>query len=329
MRHKLFKLMFVILWLVAALAVPAEEAKAETPTAGDVLSAVNALRKANGLPALKTDSALMSAAQTYANYLASTGQTGHYANGTPDTRASAAGFAYSSWDVQECWAWGGTSTTLSTIVYDYWGDAIHMAVMLHGQAKLFGAGVASKNGRVYYILDVGVDFGAAPSNPSTGKPAPSDNSSDTVDYSQYIYAVQTSTPQPDGSIIHKVLAGQAVESIAKAYGVTESQIIELNKLDPKNPVIYIGQDLIIKAANTPTPTPTITNTPLPVTRTPTLTRTPRPPRSTHTPTPTLTPTPAGLFSGMSAMNRQTLGMALIGISAVGLLAILFFSLKKK
>ncbi len=151
---------------------------------------------------------------------------------------------------------------------NYGGDAIHMAVMLHGQAKLFGAGVASKNGRVYYILDVGVDFGAAPSNPSTGKPAPSDNSSDTVDYSQYIYAVQTSTPQPDGSIIHKVLAGQAVESIAKAYGVTESQIIELNKLDPKNPVIYIGQDLIIKAANTPTPTPTITNHPVPVTRTP-------------------------------------------------------------
>ncbi len=54
-------------------------------------------------------------------------------------------------------------------------------------------------------------------------------------------------PQDDGSIVHTVQAGDTVDSIAFAYGVTRTQILELNSLaDPR--IIVPGQKLIIKPA---------------------------------------------------------------------------------
>lgn len=53
--------------------------------------------------------------------------------------------------------------------------------------------------------------------------------------------------QDDGSVVHTVQAGDTVDSIAFAYGVTRTQILELNSL--ANPRIIVpGQKLIIKPA---------------------------------------------------------------------------------
>jgi LysM repeat protein len=67
--------------------------------------------------------------------------------------------------------------------------------------------------------------------------------------------------QGDGSIVHTVQAGDTIDSIAYAYGVGRSAILELNKItDPR--LIYVGQKLTIKAAspggigNQPTAAPT-------------------------------------------------------------------------
>lgn len=53
--------------------------------------------------------------------------------------------------------------------------------------------------------------------------------------------------QDDGSIVHTVQAGDTVDSIAFAYGVTRTQILELNNLASAR-FINPGQKLIVKAA---------------------------------------------------------------------------------
>lgn len=55
--------------------------------------------------------------------------------------------------------------------------------------------------------------------------------------------------QPDGSIIHTVQAGDTIDSIAYAYGLTRKQLMDLNQLQSAN-FIFPGQKLIIKPADT-------------------------------------------------------------------------------
>lgn len=96
--------------------------------------------------------------------------------------------------------------------------------------------------------------GAAPINTTPGAPPP------TVPPTAppFVNFVNPQAPQSDGSIIHTVQAGDTVDSIAFAYGVTRSQIMELNNMrDPR--IIQIGQQLIISLA-TPSPSPTPTAT---------------------------------------------------------------------
>lgn len=65
----------------------------------------------------------------------------------------------------------------------------------------------------------------------------------------------TSTPGPDGKIVHTVEAYQALSTIATAYGVSVDTILALNNLSVDWP-LQIGQKLIIHPSNiTPSPTP--------------------------------------------------------------------------
>ncbi len=86
------------------------------------------------------------------------------------------------------------------------------------------------------------------------------------------------TPQnarPDGSIIHTVIQGDTLLSIAVAYNITVTELRRLNNIPPEEYVLQIGQQLIIKTPSpnvtfvvvtaTPTPDPNIppTSTPTP------------------------------------------------------------------
>lgn len=149
---------------------------------------------------------------------------------------------------------------------------------------------------------------------------------------QLITPVETATPQPDGSIIHEVQYGQALVMIASAYGVPMNELIALNNLSGTNPVLFIGQKLVIRLAPTATITPTPTTTLRPPTRTVTLTATPVTPTVTRTITPTPTSTPRSLLPDFRKMNRsvrQPLGFGILIVSALGLLAVLFFGFRKK
>ncbi len=85
----------------------------------------------------------------------------------------------------------------------------------------------------------------------------------------------TSTPRPDGAVVHVVQPGDTLYGIAYEYGVDPDQIRQLNagSIGP-NDLLVVGQELVISvgAMNLPTPTPIPTEatpgTPPPATQAP-------------------------------------------------------------
>lgn len=144
--------------------------------------------------------------------------------------------------------------------------------------------------------------------------------------------IQTVTPQPDGSIVHIVQAGQSLWSLAIAYNVKIADIQRLNNMGSSE-LVRPGDQLIIAPGFTPTPSPTETSTPIPPTLTPTLTRTMRPATFTasvvmSTPSLSVTPTAEPGFSLPAVDGRHALGIGLIVICGLGLVFVLFSAIKK-
>jgi hypothetical protein len=142
----------------------------------------------------------------------------------------------------------------------------------------------------------------------------------------------TSTPNPDGSIVHIVQDGENLASIAEAYGVTMASIRGMNGMAPTSNLIFPGQTLIIRLPLPPTETPTLTPSIPRPTRTPTLEVPTRTPRPTRTPTPTLlpseTPNPVGAaVTDFLDANRRALLIGMAGVCAAGLLWTLWFGFR--
>jgi LysM repeat protein len=149
--------------------------------------------------------------------------------------------------------------------------------------------------------------------------------------------VQTLAPNDDGSITHVIRYGETLVDISQAYGITLQELYNRNRaLNPAAPAYFEGQILVIRPAFTATPVITQTYTPNPPTRTLLPTRTPRP---THTLTPvrsaiaTRTPTPEPLIQIPTiddlGGNRQAIAYTFIGVSVVGLLALLISTIFTK
>ena len=94
-------------------------------------------------------------------------------------------------------------------------------------------------------LSVGGAGGVAASAPGAPTPQPT---------SAQAPASSPQGEQDDGSVIHTVVAGETLDSIAFAYGVTRADLLALNNIaDPR--IIQIGQQIIVRAPD-PTPEPT-------------------------------------------------------------------------
>jgi len=186
------------------------------------------------------------------------------------------------------------------MIYSSWSDPVHWGILVYPSAKYIGVGITKIDGFIYYIVDMaGLYY-------SGGIPA----TIPTTAVTARIAPVQVATPQKDGSIIHEVKLGQAVWNIAAAYGISVEQILALNNLSDKA-IIVVGQKLIVQLPYTPTPPPTATLTPRPPTRTPV------PPQTVQS---VATQSEGGEEEENAPlkMDRQTMGLALILISGVGL-----------
>lgn len=136
--------------------------------------------------------------------------------------------------------------------------------------------------------------------------------------------ILTSTPQPDGSIVHIVQDGENLASIAEAYGVTMADIRGMNGMAPTSNLIFPGQTLIIRLPLPPTETPTMTPSVVRPTRTPTQVVPTRTPRPTRTPTATLlpseTPNPINrIVPNLLEDHRRELLISMAVVCGIGLL----------
>jgi uncharacterized protein YkwD/LysM repeat protein len=298
--------------------------QASSVTASDLINEVNAIRTANGLPALIVDPILMYTAQATAETMAA--QDLHWHIGGVRERVIAAGYGNGNAWATENFSMGANKD-INDIVYVDWADADHMIPMTNANYVHIGAGVATLNGNTWYVVHAaypaGGDYVSGETTTTTV--------SGTADTSNYVQPIITSTPNEDGSVLHPILQGQVLYNIAVAYGVTVNELVTLNRLSPSNPIIYQGNDLLIVPSSSPTISPTASETPIPPTDTLVPTSTMPPPKPTNTPSTTPTPTRKPFFPEISTFEgggQQKLGTILIVVSILGIGLIVFGSLKK-
>ncbi|NSW51267.1 MAG: LysM peptidoglycan-binding domain-containing protein [Anaerolineae bacterium] len=313
----------MIFLFIPAIAMPHVSASPNQEAAAySLIAAVNDLRSGNGVLILSENTLLNIAAQTHSEYQAALGYWTHEGpGGSNETdRAFAVGYGGgSSIACDEAVAVASSDKDAAYIVYTLWNDYVHRdVVLLNTKYTEIGAGVAKgSDGLYYYTVDVCVASGGSQISPT--QPA---SQTTRIAPGQTFTPLMTATPREDGSIWHVVQPGEYLFLIAVSYGITELELATMNGISPSNPVIFAGQELLIRRAPTPTVTPTITNTPRPPTRTPRPTITPRPTRETSTPqnTPTLTNTPTPLppfLQKINSIDQRTWGAIILGVSVIG------------
>jgi LysM repeat protein len=249
-----------------------------------LIAEVNALRAANGLPALIPDPILMSVSQAHADYMASIGSVTHYsADGSrPFQRSLAAGYPVAGdlnlggFHAENIIA--GIDMTPAEAVSRWTGDEPHLNTMLSPQYVDIGAGVSIVGNKIYYVIDTSRKSGSAvPAyTPQTVNGTP------VVILNPLVSTIFPSTPASDGSVFHQVRPGETLWLIAITYGVKIDEILALNNLAKDSP-IYPDQKLMIKKVlTTPSPTLEVTHPPPSTPPSSTSTLTPGVPRVTQT-----------------------------------------------
>jgi len=139
-----------------------------------------------------------------------------------------------------------------------WADPDHMRPAVEPNYCNIGAGVATVNGKTYYVLQAAYIGGqacgsASPATSLTSQPGGSGSGL----VPQIIIPVKIATTDADGKIYHVVQAGQSFWSIAIAYQITIQDIETWNNIS-RNIPLQSGQRLFIPNKNTEgyaTPTP--------------------------------------------------------------------------
>lgn len=310
--------------LVMACWAPAVQAAPLGESAYDVIGAVNSQRAAYNLEPYEVDGSLMALAQAQSEYQASISTLTH-------NRASGSGPGAEGITAENI-GYGPVSRAMAS----WLDDQLHRDTLLGFSSGYVGAGLAADaSGTVYITLAVRrkSDSTQAPSVPQ-----PAATQGGTISAPRppsgtlTVQPILTVTPQEDGTTYHTASRGQTLWDIAIAYGLTIADLVTFNRLSPSNPIIYEGQEILVRPSYTPTITPTITNTPLPPTRTLRPTFTPRSTRATTTPLPTRTSTPKPFLPNadfLQGSSRQTTGTILVGISVVGLLVVILTGVLKR
>jgi uncharacterized protein YkwD len=320
---------FILILLVTFFVPQKTVVAGSSLSAGEILGTVNGIRASYGLSAMTESSALDYCAQWTAETMANMEANAHLSYlGYTSPKVRCAGFGFSSNSLTENWAMGA-SLDINTLFYDYWADSAHMLPMTHSQYSYIGVGIATDaKGNTYYVLEAGGSGSGSSSSgtSTTGTTGTSGTTTGTTtDYSQYMTPVKVATPDATGLVSHKVQYGQALITIATAYGVTVNELKKLNSLTSAD-LIYEGQDLKIKQVAPPTPAPTVLATETPqdtpsvliADASPTAVsltvRTPTAQASTAQVTPTF--------------DRQTAGLLMVIFSFLGLAAVAFFVFRK-
>jgi len=292
-----------------------------------IIDWVNQGRAASGLHGLLVDSILMRTAQTTAEIMAASMMQGHIG----DVRGRVAAAGYGNGDV--VWATENyivLSPGTEDGIMAAWSDPEHMRPVEGANYTHIGVGAAvTADGSIYYVLHAAyTEMGR---NVPKGTVLPAAQTSAAIYYSRrtttttpaavsmsdWVFAVQTVTPQPDGRLVHVVRPGQSLWSIAIAYDTHIVDLVRINNLSPDNPTIYTGQRLVVPTSTGARfPSPTVSLTAAAAENRPAQTASPGPPPGV-TPLPTLaTPAPTG-----DPLDR-VIPWVIGGFFALGLLLVL-------
>ena len=230
-----------------------EPAPSNQVSAYELILAMNTLRVSNGLPALIEDPIVNAVAQSTAQTMAVNNMSWHIG----DVRGRLASAGYGGGGT--VWATENFAVSSGSMGIDQimavWADPDHMLPAVNPAYCNVGAGVATVNGKTYYILQAAYVSGqecGSYSSSSTGEAG-----TGSVPVPQIIIPVEIATPDEDGNIYHVVQAGQSFWSIAIAYQITIQDIETWNNLS-RNIPLQSGQRLYIPGKNTEgyaTPTP--------------------------------------------------------------------------
>ena len=252
--HWLVIVMFVLgtFRVQTVLADQTNPAPAEQVSAYELILAMNTLRVSYGHPALIEDPIINAVAQSTAQIMAANSMSWHIG----DVRGRIASAGYGGGGT--VWATENFAVSHGGMGIDQimaaWADPDHMLPAVNAAYCNVGAGVATVNGKTYYILQAAYVSGQeCGSYSSTG----SGEAGSLVPVPQIIIPVQIATPDDDGNIFHVVQAGQSFWSIAIAYEITIQDLETWNNITRDTP-LQSGQRLYIPGGNTKgyaTPTP--------------------------------------------------------------------------
>ncbi|PKO06352.1 MAG: hypothetical protein CVU41_06405 [Chloroflexi bacterium HGW-Chloroflexi-3] len=326
--QKAFIIVLLVIFLISASQVsPTKAAPSQSITADELITLINNWRVSYGHQPLVVDPILMTTAYDTAVYMAINGLRWHIG----DVSGRIASYGYGGGAqvfATENFAIGPVS--IETIA-EWWSDESHQYPSANPSYIHIGAGVFPYGDRIWYIVHAAYTSGDAQYTPNPTQLLNSGTTTPSV--SQLIVPVQTVTPNENGAVVHEVLPGQALWSIAIAYDTKIEDLIRLNNLNPEDPTIYVGDKLLIfEAVRTPVNTkisPTIDPSQVTPTATATLrptrtkTATPKPSSTLAVQTPSTTPTEMknknAAVSGI--FQNKVIGVILISILALGILLI--------
>jgi uncharacterized protein YkwD len=140
----------VLITLLTLISATAPAQQKTSAAERQLFNAVNQERKAHGLPSLKPDAALATAARAHAQRMAEQGTISHQFPGEPNllSRARAAGARF-SW-LAENVAEGPNSTAIHQT---FMKSPQHRANILDPDMDSAGIGIAERNGQLYAVED--------------------------------------------------------------------------------------------------------------------------------------------------------------------------------
>jgi LysM repeat protein len=272
MRFQRFSAYFVFLALATGMFIHPQNVLAEEirpapstqASAYELIVAMNTLRVSYGLPALIEDPIVNAVAQTTAATMAANNMSWHI--GDVRGRIAAAGYGNGG----TVWATENFAVSSGGMGIDeimaIWSDPDHMRPAVTPAYCSVGAGVATANGKTYYVLQAAYVAGQECGSYTSVSGGVSASGTSISPISQLIVPVQIATPDAEGKIYHVVQAGQSFWSVAIAYQITIQDLEIWNNLTRDVP-LQAGQRLFIPNKDTQgfaTPTPlgmVVTQTP--------------------------------------------------------------------
>lgn len=249
-RHLTLALLLAV--LLAGAARPAPVAA----QADELIARVNALRASLGLHPYTPNGALNAAAQSHANWMATTKQVSHNQPGgsTPRTRANAAGYP-GQWVTENIY--GGTRASLEG-AWNFWvNSSIHYRGLTNANYYDIGVGIASADGWTFYVLKFGNASGSWGSSTggTTGGGGGGGGGASVARAPTFIVGWDNY-----GNIMHEIQEGQTAGDIALTYGYGWADIpalLTLNEMteDDLRRLPIGGIFLVPPKGGTYTPTP--------------------------------------------------------------------------